>query len=343
MSTKERTGSGVSTKERTGAPLVVTVPAALAGVRVDRAVAMLTGVPRSVAADLVAAGSVRIGGRPVTTRSTSLVAGTELRIESRPAPRTALVADPTVPFRVVYEDRAFVVVDKPAGVVVHPGAGNRNGTLIAGLLGRFPDIAALGTGPSDPERPGIVHRIDRGTSGLLVVARTADAYRSLAHQMGNRTVGREYLALVAGQVSDARGVVDAPIGRSTRTPVLMTVTGSGRPARTAFEVLERFEVLQGARGRIPVRASLLACTLDTGRTHQIRVHLSAIGHPVIGDDRYGRPPTGVVPPGRLFLHAAKLAIDHPETGDRMKWISPLPADLASIIGGAPIPPEKGDR
>lgn len=313
-------------------PVVATVPNTLDGVRVDRAVSMLTGVTRSVAADLIARGCVQIGGRPVASRSTALVAGTVLRVELPESPAAELAPETGVPFAVVHEDPAFVVVDKPAGVVVHPGAGNPRGTLIAGLVERYPDIAALGSGPSDPQRPGIVHRIDRGTSGLLVVARTADACRDLARQMGDRTVGRRYLALVAGHVSDVKGMVDAPIGRSTRTPVLMTVTASGRPARTSYEVIERVETLGGVQGPVATPATLLACTLDTGRTHQIRVHLAAIGHPVIGDDRYGRPPRGVLPRGRLFLHAAELAIDHPLSGVRMSWSSALPGDLAPVLG-----------
>jgi 23S rRNA pseudouridine1911/1915/1917 synthase len=313
-------------------PYVVTVPGSLDGVRVDRAVAMLTGVTRSVAAGLVAGGQVHVDGRAVALRSAPLVAGTELRVVLPRAPAAALTPDSAVPFTVVYEDPSLVVVDKPAGVVVHPGAGNRTGTLIAGLLARFPDIAALAEGAADAQRPGIVHRIDRGTSGLLVVARTPEAYRDLVRQMGERTVGRRYLALVARHVPDSRGVVEAPIGRSTRTPVLMTVSAAGRPARTAYDVLTRLDVVTGVSGPVDVAATFLACTLDTGRTHQIRVHLSAIGHPVLGDDRYGRPPAGVLPPGRLFLHAAELAIDHPATGERMAWTSALPPDLASVLG-----------
>lgn len=320
-------------------PFVVTVPGTLDGMRVDRALSMLTGVPRSMAADLVARGQVQVAGRVVGARSTPLVAGTELRVVLPEEAGDELSPEAGVPFTVVHEDPAFVVVDKPAGVVVHPGAGNPTGTLIAGLVERYPDIAALGEGPCDPQRPGVVHRIDRGTSGLLVVARTPEAYRDLVRQMGERTVGRRYLALVAGHVPDARGVVDAPIGRSTRTPVLMTVTASGRPARTTYEVLERLDTLAGIDGPMAVPATLVACTLDTGRTHQIRVHLSAIGHPVMGDDRYGRPPKGVLQPGRMFLHAAELAIDHPVTGERMSWSSPLPADLAPVLGG----PAAGQR
>lgn len=319
-------------------PLVVTVPGTLGGVRVDRAVSMLTGVARSVAADLVAGGQVLVDGRPVRTRSASLVAGTELSVAVPEVPSPALAPDAAVPLTVVHEDPSFVVVDKPAGVVVHPGAGNATGTLIAGLLARYPDLAALAEGPGDPQRPGIVHRIDRGTSGLLVVARSADAYRDLVRQMGARSVGRRYLALVAGHVADPKGVVDAPIGRSSRSPVLMTISVAGRQARTAYEVLEGLDAVSGAAGRIEGPFTLLACTLETGRTHQIRVHFAAIGHPVVGDGRYGRPPPGVLAPGRLFLHAAELAIDHPVTGERLMWRSPLPGDLASVIGQAAAAP-----
>ncbi len=315
-------------------PFVATVPRTLSGVRVDRAVSILTGVARSEAADLVAGGRVRVDGRPVVQRSTPLSAGSELTVEL-PEREVALEADAGVPFDVVYEDDDIVVVDKPAGVVVHPGAGVRAGTLAAGLLARYPDIGVLAP-LSDPARPGIVHRLDKGTSGLLVVARTPVAYRSLVAQMGARSVGRRYVALVAGRVEDERGVVDAPVGRSTRSPTKMAVTPAGRPARTRYAVVGRFERLFGRDGWVARPASLLSCTLETGRTHQIRVHLAAIGHPVVGDDRYGvttRP--GVLPPGRLFLHAAELAIDHPESGARTTWTSPLPAELRAVLDGPP--------
>jgi 23S rRNA pseudouridine1911/1915/1917 synthase len=309
---------------------VANVPQALAGVRVDRAVSILTGVSRSEAADLVASGRVRVDGRAVVQRSSPLAAGSELSVvlpdETAPV---APVAD--VPFDVVYEDAALVVVDKPPGVVVHPGAGTRTPTLIAGLLARYPDIGALAS-TTDPARPGVVHRIDKGTSGLLVVARTPAAYRALVSQMGARTVGRRYLALVEGLMADDRGVVDAPVGRSTRTPTKMAVTPAGRPARTRYLVVDRVDGLRGGRGWVPRPSTLLSCALETGRTHQIRVHFAAIGHPVVGDDRYGPGATRhVLAPGRLFLHAAELAIDHPESGARMTWTSPLPPDLLGVL------------
>jgi len=311
-----------------------TVPQALDGMRVDRAVSVLTSVSRSQAAALVADGRVRVDGSPILQRSALLRAGAALSVELLPA-QPPLEPDPAVPFEVVYEDADLVVVDKPAGVVVHPGAGSRHGTLIAGLVARYPDIGALGE-VSDPGRPGVVHRIDKGTSGLLVVARSPLAYTSLVAQMGARTVGRRYLALVAGVVPDDRGVVDAPVGRSTRTPTKMAVTPAGRPARTRYVVLQRAARLF-VRGQWSFRtASLLACTLETGRTHQIRVHAAAIGHPVIGDDRYGDAATrGMLTNGRLFLHAGELSIDHPVSGDRLTWRSPLPADLREVLEGPP--------
>jgi 23S rRNA pseudouridine1911/1915/1917 synthase len=321
----------------TGPPgqLVARVPQALAGVRVDRAISILTGLSRSEAAALVEGGCVLVDGRPVVRRSAPLEVGSEL-VVYLPEKAARLEPDRSVPFDVVYEDRDLVVVDKPAGVVVHPGAGTRAGTLIAGLVARYPDIGDLAS-VSDHLRPGVVHRLDKGTSGLLVVARSAVAYRSLVAQMGARTVGRRYLALVAGTVPDERGVVDAPIGRSARTPTKMAVTPAGRPARTRYVVVERCLRLFDGTGWTERPATLLACTLETGRTHQIRVHFAAIGHPVVGDDRYGGSTAtrGVLAAGRLFLHAAELSIDHPVSGTRMTWTSPLPADLRLVLEGAP--------
>jgi 23S rRNA pseudouridine1911/1915/1917 synthase len=198
---------------------------------------------------------------------------------------------------------------------------------VSGLLARYPDLGR----PSelwDPERPGIVHRIDRGTSGLLAVARTDDAYRSLVAQLGARSVARRYLALVAGHVAEDRGAIEAPIGRSARTPTRMAVSAQGRDARTTYRVLERRDD--------PLPATLLSLNLDTGRTHQIRVHLAAIGHPVVGDDRYGGPGRvggTLLAPGRLFLHAAELGFEHPLTHEELSFSSVLPEDLARVLSG----------
>ena len=312
-------------------PLELDVPPTLDGERVDKVLSLLTGVPRRVAAELVAAGSVSVDGTVVSSRSTPLRTGQRLAaVLPAPGP-VGPVPDPTVPFTVVHEDAELVVVDKPAGVVVHHGAGNPHGTLVDGLLARFPDLADLAErGIGDPTRPGIVHRLDKGTSGLLVVARSAAAYASLSEQMREHRAERCYLALVAGTLSDDRGIVDAPIGRSNRRPDRMTVHAGGRPARTAYEVSSRFTQ--------PVPATFLEATLETGRTHQVRVHLAALGTPVVGDDRYGgtkarpRELVGGLPPGRLFLHAWRLSLDDP-AGIRRTWEAPLPADLRAVLAG----------
>jgi 23S rRNA pseudouridine1911/1915/1917 synthase len=230
-----------------------------------------------------------------------------------------------VRFAVVYADDDVAVIDKPAGLVVHPGAGHAQGTLVGGLLATFPDLADLVTaGVCAADRPGIVHRLDKGTSGLLAVARSADAYRSLVTQLATRSMERRYLALVAGLVADDRGEVEAPIGRSARTPTKMAITARGRPARTAYRVVER----RGDDSTSPT--TLLELALQSGRTHQVRVHMAAIGHPVVGDARYGTPDRRLGP-GRFFLHAARLAFDHPRTGERTEFTSPLPEDLRGYL------------
>jgi 23S rRNA pseudouridine1911/1915/1917 synthase len=297
-----------------------TVPAALAGERVDRVVAMLTGLPRAEVATLVSAGAVRVGGKAVGARSRKLAEGDVLEVDVPDRPVTALVPDPDVDVPVVHADEHVVVIDKPAGLVVHPGAGNQQGTLVHGLLARFPSLAA---GPGDPNRPGIVHRLDKGTSGLLAVALTEQAYVSLVAQLQAHTVDRRYTTLVWGHVEADAGMVDAPVGRSGRDPTRMSVSRRGREARTRYEVEARYDA--------PAPLTLLECRLETGRTHQIRVHLAAIGHPVVGDSRYGgkRPD---LPAARPFLHAGRLAFDHPGTGDRIEFRSPLPADLEDLRG-----------
>jgi len=294
------------------------VPRALDGERVDRVVALLTGRPRREVADLVESGHVRVDGQAVDTRSRRLVEGEVVEVELPQATDDRLAADHDVDVPVVYDDADIIVVDKPAGLVVHPGAGQREGTLVHGLLARFPELAGVG----DPARPGIVHRLDKGTSGLMVVAHTPEALVDLTAQMKRRDIERRYLALVLGEVTEGRGVVDAPVGRSVRQPARMAVTARGRTARTRYEVLERYTD--------PVAATLLECRLETGRTHQIRVHLAAIGHPVVGDTRYGR--ADALAMKRPFLHAHKLAFDHPGDGGRRRFQSPLPADLEQVRG-----------
>lgn len=302
------------------------VPAALDGERLDRAIALVTGLTRSEVERLVTGGQVTVGRRLVTTRSRRVREGERVRIDGPLGPdRSAILeSDSGVEVPVVYADDAVVVVDKPAGLVVHPGAGNREGTLVHGLLARFPDLAALAVA-DEKDRPGIVHRLDKGTSGLLVVARTAGARAALAGQLGDRSMGREYLALVDGDMESDAGMVDAPLGRSDADPTRIRVQAGGRPARTRYEVRERFAG--------PPPMTLIRCQLETGRTHQIRVHLASIGHPVINDDRYGGSRCPQLPAGRPFLHAASLTFNHPSSGERVRFESPMPAHLHSVLAG----------
>ena len=291
------------------------VPASLAGERVDRAVALLTGWSRADVADLIEQGAVLVGGQPVA-KSRRLDEGDEVEVEGEPEADAPPVPEP-VEFTVVHVDDDVVVVVKPAGLVVHPGAGHETGTLAAGLLHCFPEIAAVG----DPMRPGIVHRLDRDTSGLMVVARSGRAYDALTAALAAREIERRYLALAWGRFDARRGAVDAPIGRSATRRTRMAVRETGKEARTGYEVLTQYDH--------PVCA-LVECRLETGRTHQIRVHLAAIGHPVVGDGTYGgdRNP---LRPGRPFLHAHALALTHPATGERLEFSDPLPQELAEVL------------
>lgn len=320
-----------------GAVVDLEVPAALDGQRLDRVLSLLCDVSRSVAAQVVAGGSVRIDGTRVSARSTPLRRGQRLEAVLPAVVEDVPRADPAVGFEVLYADTDLIVVDKPAGLVVHHGAGHSGGTLVDGLLARFPDLAELARAAvGDPARPGIVHRLDKGTSGLLVVARTPAAHRELSDQLRRHDADRHYLALVVGSVEAEAGQVDAPIGRSSRRPDRMAVTASGRPARTSYRVRRRF-------GQ-PLAATLVEASLETGRTHQVRVHLAAIGHPVVGDDRYGgararpAPLVSRLAPGRLLLHAWRLAVTHPD-GRRLTWESPLPADLQGVLAELEADPE----
>ncbi len=298
----------------------VPIPPTLDGERLDRVICLIWDLARSEATQLIASGAVRLGGQPIAVRARRVVAGQELEVDL-PAARAAVALAGEVggdDLALVYVDDDVIVIDKPAGLVVHPGAGRSTGTLVQALLGRFPDMAATG----DPDRPGIVHRLDKGTSGILVVARSPAAYGSLAAQLAARTVDRRYLALAVGCIETDAGVVDAPVGRRSTDRTRMAVVAGGRPARTHYRVLSRFTE--------PAEATLVECKLETGRTHQVRVHLTAIGHPVVGDARYGGARLAV-PVARPFLHAAQLAFDHPTTGERRQFSSPLPADLEAVL------------
>jgi 23S rRNA pseudouridine1911/1915/1917 synthase len=297
------------------------VPAALDGQRLDRVVAMVTGLARAAVADLVASGAVRVDGAVVTKPGRKVVEGEVVEADVADADTAVACApDASVDVTVVHVDDDVIVVDKPAGLVVHPGAGNRTGTVIQGLLARYPELAAVG----DPARPGVVHRLDRGTSGLLVVARSPRAYTSLVTQLAERRASRRYTALVWGHLDATAGLIDAPIGRAQRDRTKMAVSASGRDARTRYEVVREYTD--------PVDVTLLECALETGRTHQIRVHLNAIGHPVVGDDRYRGARKGLpVTLARHFLHARELAFDHPATGERVTFESPLPPELTGLL------------
>ena len=296
------------------------VGSALDGLRLDRAVALVADVSRSVAARLVATGGVRLDGAVVTSGTRRVAEGESLAVHIDLPDHPQPAADPDVVFGTVFEDTDLIVVDKPAGLVVHPGAGHDSRTLVHGLLARYPDIAGVG----DPHRPGIVHRLDRGTSGLLVVARTERAHQLLVEQMRAHQPERVYCALVGGHPEAPSGLIDAPIGRSSRNPQRMTLTERGRPARTRYIVERRYAQ--------PARVALLECQLETGRTHQIRVHLRAIGHPVIGDPTYGPGRADdVFGLSRPFLHARSLSFSHPVSGRTVRAESPLPDDLAAVL------------
>ena len=307
------------------APEPLIVPATLAGERVDRAVALLSGWSRREVQELVRRGEVLLEGR-VVPGSRRLSGGEVLELLGEPTPPGPPQAE-EMSLQVRYEDNEVIVVAKPPGLVVHPGAGHASGTLVNGLLHRFPEIAGVG----DPARPGIVHRLDRDTSGLLVVARSADAYDALVRALAARTVTRRYLALVWGVPDSPRGVIDAPIGRSTRRRTRMAVRSSGRDARTRYEVRDRLQ---------DDRFAFLVCELETGRTHQIRVHLAAIGHPVVGDAPYGGVRAGFAL-SRPFLHATTLAFTHPRTGEPVEVNEPLPKDLAAALETATRPSPGG--
>jgi 23S rRNA pseudouridine1911/1915/1917 synthase len=290
------------------------VPDDAAGTRLDRYLASLPEIrSRVVAERLLADDGVRVDGwaRPKSHR---LSGGEELELERRVEPEEQLVPE-DVPLRIAYEDEHLLVVDKPAGIVVHPAAGHRTGTLVHGLLAH--DVAG-----GDEDRPGIVHRLDRETSGLIVVARSDDVYGRLQSLVRRRELERHYAALVVGRPRSRRGTIEAPIGRDRRDPLRRSIDAEApRPAVTHFELVELLR-----------RHALLAVRLETGRTHQIRVHLAAIDLPVAGDPVYGRPQELGL--RRQFLHAERLAFVHPVTGRRVEATSPLPDDLAAALEAA---------
>ncbi|MGH2429797.1 MAG: RluA family pseudouridine synthase [Candidatus Limnocylindria bacterium] len=295
--------------------------------RVDLAVAAVAGISRAHAQRLIADGRALVAGHRRRS-SDRLGGGEEVSVELS-APADPRLVPESIPIEVAYEDATMLIVDKPAGLVVHPSAGHESGTLVHALLGRAQErgeplgsIAGVG-------RPGIVHRLDRDTSGLLLVAKTDDAQQSLMRQFGARSVGKEYLALVRGEPPASRGRVEASVGRDPRDRQRMAVVANGREAATEYELL-------GTAGGY----ALLALHPLTGRTHQIRAHLAYLGLPIAGDQRYGG---GLGPGGlrRQFLHAARLRVERPLDGARLDAWSHLPTDLAASLESAGVRPAAG--
>ncbi len=299
---------------------ILAAPATLAGERLDAALAkLLPEYSRSRLATWIKENKVTVDDAPASPK-TRLWGGERIAIDIQPDPAEVAFAPEPIPLDVVYEDTAIIVLNKPAGLVVHPGSGNWSGTLLNGLLHRYPELKSV-------PRAGIVHRLDKDTSGLMVVARTLMAQNHLVQQLQARTVKRHYLAVAQGLLrSDGR--VDAPIGRHPRERIRMAVIGTGKPAITHYRVLERF-----------TGHTLVECRLETGRTHQIRVHMAHIGFPLAADPVYGGRPRQFSPEinlalqdfARQALHAKKLSLVHPESGKSMTWKAPLPEDFELLL------------
>ena len=294
------------------APLSATVPLEMGGLRLDQALARLFHqYSRNRLQDWLRSGHITVDGRAAAPRMAvsggEKISLTPPRLPDADAPRAQ-----RMPLKIVHEDAALIVIDKPPGLVVHPGAGQPDRTLLNALLAHAPALAAV-------PRAGIVHRLDKDTSGLLVVAKTVEAQTDLVKQLAERSMQRTYIALVQGD-PPASGTIDAPVGRDAKARTRMAVTHRGKPARTAYRVLERFG-----------RAALVECRLETGRTHQIRVHFQHIRHPLVGDTVYRRGTRHGIAFPRQALHAAELSLRHPASGEPATWRSPLPRDFKRLL------------
>ena len=297
------------------------VPPAAAGQRFDAFLAEVSGLSRARVQGLIALGQALLDGRPPKP-SHAVRPGAEIRLHIPEAVPLDLIPE-AVPLDVLYEDEHLLVLNKPAGMVVHPGAGRSTGTLVHALLAHCRNLPGIG----GVERPGIVHRLDRDTSGVMVVAKTERAHESLTHQFKARAVRKRYLCLVHGEVAKEAGRIEAPIGRQAHDRQRMGIREGGRAARTEFRVVRRWP------GR-----TLLTVQPETGRTHQIRVHLAHLGYPVVGDRTYGgrreRRDAGAA---RQLLHAWQLGFHHPVTGAWLEFTAPVPPDFLAQIGQAPAP------
>jgi 23S rRNA pseudouridine1911/1915/1917 synthase len=285
-----------------------TVPAALHGARLDKAlVAFVPEFSRSHLQTLIEGGHVEVDGRALTTASRKVLAGQRLLVELVPTPQSQAFRPEPVPLSVLFEDAHLMVVDKPAGLVVHPAAGNWSGTLLNGLLAHHAEAATL-------PRAGIVHRLDKDTSGLMVVGKSLQAVTALVRAIAAREVHREYLAIAHGLPKQRAFRIEAPVGRDPQSRIRMAVVASGKPATTDVEWVAGRSVFAGLR-----------CTLHTGRTHQIRVHLASRGHPLVADATYGGTPALGLQ--RQALHAARLHFVHPQSGQALQFEAPPPADF----------------
>ena len=300
--------------------LHLVIPAELAGLRLDQALQkLLPEYSRSRLQDWIKQELVTVEGKSATTRQT-VWGGEAISVEPQASAAETAFVPQEIALNIVYEDDALIAIDKPAGLVVHPGSGNWEGTMLNALLHHAPQLATI-------PRAGIVHRLDKDTSGLLVVAKTLTAQTDLVRQLQARTVKREYLAVAQGIIAHD-GTVEAPLGRHPTQRTKMAIVATGKPAVTHFRIIEHFAA-----------HTLVECRLETGRTHQIRVHLLSIGHPLAGDPVYGGKPAAATPTvrdavkklGRQALHAARLGLVHPVSHEPMEWRAELPADMTELI------------